>query len=182
MSLRLVVGPMFAGKTTEIQAVIKRYKFVGRQVLVIKPAMDNRYSGDSVIVSHDQVSLEAMSVHALKDALELAEFKTASVIAIDEAQFFTGLREFIETSIESGKDVIVVGLDGDAEGRPFTEVLELVAIADSVDKKMALCVHCGSPAMFTCSLKKRENRLEVGGADMYEPTCRKHRHGHTLKC
>lgn len=178
MSLRLVVGPMFAGKTTEIQAVIKRYKFVGRQVLVIKPAMDNRYSGDSVIVSHDQVSLEAMSVHALKDALELAEFKTASVIAIDEAQFFTGLREFIETSIESGKDVIVVGLDGDAEGRPFTEVLELVAIADSVDKKMALCVHCGSPAMFTCSLKKRENRLEVGGADMYEPTCRKHRHGH----
>lgn len=182
MSLRLVVGPMFAGKTTEIQAVIKRYKFVGRQVLVIKPAMDNRYSGDSVIVSHDQVSLEAMSVHALKDALELAEFKTASVIAIDEAQFFTGLREFVEASIESGKDVIVVGLDGDAEGRPFTEVLELVAIADSVDKKMALCVHCGSPAMFTCSLKKRENRLEVGGADMYEPTCRKHRHGHTLKC
>jgi len=179
MSLRLVVGPMFAGKTTEIQAVIKRYKFVGRQVLVIKPAMDNRYSGDSAIVSHDQVSLEAVSVHALKDALELAEFKTASVIAIDEAQFFTGLREFIEASIESEKDVIVVGLDGDAEGRPFTEVLELVAIADSVDKKMALCVHCGSPAMFTCSLKKRENRLEVGGADMYEPTCRKHRHGHT---
>jgi thymidine kinase len=179
MSLRLVVGPMFAGKTTEIQAVIKRYKFVGRQVLVIKPAMDNRYSGDSAIVSHDQVSLEAISVHALKDALELAEFKTASVIAIDEAQFFTGLREFIETSIELGKDVIVVGLDGDAEGRPFTEVLELVAIADSVDKKTALCVHCGSPAMFTCSLKKRENRLEVGGADMYEPTCRKHRHGHT---
>jgi thymidine kinase len=170
---------MFAGKTTEIQAVIKRYKFVGRQVLVIKPAMDNRYSGDSAIVSHDQVSLEAISVHALKDALELAEFKTASVIAIDEAQFFTGLREFIETSIELGKDVIVVGLDGDAEGRPFTEVLELVAIADSVDKKTALCVHCGSPAMFTCSLKKRENRLEVGGADMYEPTCRKHRHGHT---
>lgn len=179
MSLRLVVGPMFAGKTTEIQAVIKRYKFVGRQVLVIKPAMDNRYSGDSAIVSHDQVSLEAVSVHDLKDALELADFKTASVIAIDEAQFFTGLREFIETSIESGKDVIVVGLDGDAEGRPFTEVLELVAIADSVDKKTALCVHCGSPAMFTCSLKKRENRLEVGGADMYEPTCRKHRHGHT---
>ena len=179
MSLRLVVGPMFAGKTTEIQAVIKRYKFVGRQVLVLKPAMDNRYSGDSAIVSHDQVSLEAVSVHALKDALELAEFKTASVIAIDEAQFFTGLREFIEASIESEKDVIVVGLDGDAEGRPFTEVLELVAIADSVDKKMALCVHCGSPAMFTCSLKKRENRLEVGGADMYEPTCRKHRHGHT---
>lgn len=177
MSLRLVVGPMFAGKTTEIQAVIKRYKFVGRQVLVLKPAMDNRYSGDSAIVSHDQVSLEAVSVHALKDALELAEFKTASVIAIDEAQFFTGLREFIEASIESEKDVIVVGLDGDAEGRPFTEVLELVAIADSVDKKMALCVHCGSPAMFTCSLKKRENRLEVGGADMYEPTCRKHRHG-----
>ena len=177
MSLRLVVGPMFAGKTTEIQAVIKRYKFVGRQVLVLKPAMDNRYSGDSAIVSHDQVSLEAVSVHALKDALELAEFKTASVIAIDEAQFFTGLREFIEASIESEKDVIVVGLDGDAEGRPFTEVLELVAIADSVDKKMALCVHCGSPAMFTCSLKKRENSLEVGGADMYEPTCRKHRHG-----
>jgi len=179
MSLRLVVGPMFAGKTTEIQAVIKRYKFVGRQVLVIKPAMDNRYSGDSAIVSHDQVSLEAVSVHDLKDALELADFKTASVIAIDEAQFFTGLCKFIETSIESGKDVIVVGLDGDAEGRPFTEVLELVAIADSVDKKTALCVHCGSPAMFTCSLKKRENRLEVGGADMYEPTCRKHRHGHT---
>lgn len=180
MSLRLVVGPMFAGKTTEIQAVIKRYRFIRRQVLVIKPAMDNRYSGDSAIVSHDQVSLEAISVRDLNlDVLGLAEFKTASVIAIDEAQFFTGLRKFIEASIELGKDVIVVGLDGDAEGHPFTEVLELVAIADSVDKKTALCVHCGSPAMFTCSLKKRENRLEVGGADMYEPTCRKHRHGHT---
>ena len=77
--------------------------------------------------------------------------------------------------MDAGKHVVVVGLDGDGTGKPFTHVLELVAIADSVEKKTALCGHCGdgTPAIFTKALSK-QNRIAVGGADMYEPTCRKH--------
>lgn len=177
MSLRLIVGPMFAGKTSEIQSIVRRYRSIGKSVLVLKPAMDKRYDGATSVVSHDKSSTDAMAVEDLGAVFEEAAFQHAYAVVVDEAQFFKGLREFVGAAIALGKHMIVVGLDGDAEGRPFTEVLDLVAIADSVEKKTALCVHCGAAAIFTRCLKERAARIEVGGPDMYEPTCRKHHTG-----
>jgi thymidine kinase len=180
MSLRVVVGPMFAGKTSEIQSVVRRYTCLGKAVLVLTADIDNRYQSDvTAIVNHDRSAIPARAVRVggLGDVLTWSEFETATAIVVDEAQFFVGcLVTFCCAAVAAGKHVVVVGLDGDAHQNPFGDVLQLIPYADSVEKKTALCRHCGdgTPAIFTRALRIQSGQVAVGGADMYEPVCRRH--------
>jgi len=186
MSLRVVVGPMFAGKTSEIQSVVRRYTCLGRQVLVLTADIDNRYqSGDvvSAVVSHDRAAIPARAVPVDGGLLGVPawpEFATATAVVVDEAQFFVGcLLPFVRRAIAAGKHVVVVGLDGDARQQPFGDVLLLIPMADSVEKKTALCRHCGdgTAAIFTRRFVADASggaQVAVGGAEMYEPVCRRH--------
>jgi thymidine kinase len=183
MSLRVVVGPMFAGKTSEIQSVVRRYGCLGRSVLVITADIDNRYqSAVTAIVNHDRAAIpaRAVDVRGLAAVLEWPEFAAATAVVVDEAQFFVDcLIPFVREAVDRhGKHVVVVGLDGDAERRPFGDVLALMAHADSIEKKTALCRHCGdgTPAIFTrrFAAGAGAGQVAVGGADMYEPVCRRH--------
>jgi thymidine kinase len=54
MSLEIIMGPMFSGKTTHAISFIRRQKFIGSNVLAIKPQIDLRYSTTNVIISHDK--------------------------------------------------------------------------------------------------------------------------------
>lgn len=42
MSLRIIMGNMFSGKTTEMIRRLKRYKVIGKQVVVINSQKDIR--------------------------------------------------------------------------------------------------------------------------------------------
>ena len=186
MSLRVVVGPMFAGKTSEIQSVVRRYGCLGREVLVLTADIDNRYqSAVAAIVNHDRATVPARAVDVrggLMAVLTWPEFASATAVVVDEAQFFVDcLIPFVREAVDRhGKHVVVVGLDGDAERRPFGDVLALMAHADSIEKKTALCRHCGdgTPAIFTrrfaTAAGAGAGQVAVGGADMYEPVCRAH--------
>ena len=176
MSLRIVVGPMFAGKTSEIQSVVRRSECLG-PVLVLTAANDTRYGTDAVI-NHDRIAVPArpVALNELYKILAWPEFAAARSIVIDEAQFFTGLVDFVTAAVDRyDKHVVVVGLDGDAKRRPFGEVLALIPHADAIEKKTALCRRCGdgTAAIFTRALRPCED-VEVGGADIYEPMCRRH--------
>lgn len=181
MSLRIVIGPMFAGKTSEIQSVVRRYGCLNKKVLVLTANIDTRY-GTRALINHDQTAIpaHAVGVHSLQEVLEWRLFTEATAVVIDEAQFFVGcLIPFVRAAVDTwNKHVVVVGLDSDAEQRPFGDVLALIAHADSVEKKTALCRRCGdgTPAIFTKALSTRDDRVQVavGGADMYEPVCRRH--------
>ena len=185
MSLRVVVGPMFAGKTSEIQRIVRRYGRLGRSVLVLTADIDNRYATNA-IVNHDQTALPARAVSVrggLLDVLTWPSFAAATAIVVDEAQFFEGcLIPFVREAVDRhGKHVIVVGLDSDAERRPFGDVLALMAHADEIEKLTALCLRCGdgTPAIFTRRVRGAARSagagpVEVGGADLYEPVCRRH--------
>jgi thymidine kinase len=183
MSLRVVVGPMFAGKTSEIQRIVRRYARLGRSVLVLTADIDNRYATNA-IVNHDQAVLPARAVPVaggLMGVLGWSEFAAASAIVVDEAQFFVGcLIPFVQEAVDRcGKHVVVVGLDSDAEQRPFGDVLALMAHADEIQKLTALCLRCGdgTAAIFTRRVHAAASGagpVEVGGADLYEPVCRRH--------
>ncbi len=51
--------------------------------------------------------------------LESIEYATSSVIGIDEAQFFPDLYEFVVASEKENKKIIIAGLDGDFNRKPF---------------------------------------------------------------
>ena len=173
---------MFAGKTSEIQSVVRRYSCLGRRVLVLTADIDNRYQSEvAAIVNHnlDSMPAKSVAVDALMSVLELEEFRDASAVVVDEAQFFCSntLVPFVRAAVDQyRKHVVVVGLDGDVNRNPFGDVLALIPMADAVEKLTALCRRCGdgTPALFTRAIGSHEQQVVVGGADKYEPVCRKH--------
>jgi thymidine kinase len=72
------------------------------------------------------------------------------------------------------KHVIVSGLDGTYERKPFIEVLKLIPIADEVIRLNALCIRCcnGTLASFSKRIVQDTNIELVGGTESYIPVCR----------
>lgn len=174
MSLEVVFGPMFSGKTSYVYSIIKRYRSVGVSVVVIKPTIDNRYSVLPEIVTHDGVRFECVLTN--RNLMELNhEFTRAEVIIIEEAHFFIDLELFVRCMVENfHRHVIVVGLDGDYNRKPFGQILQCIPLADKVTKLTALCARCadGTPALFSHRIVEEGGQVLVGGADKYEPVCR----------
>lgn len=183
MSLELLIGPMFAGKSSAIQSIIRRHRALGWNVFVVTHSMDTRYSDEPAIVNHDRVAMPAFATNSLMSVLDRDEYKTSRLVVIEEAQFFPDLVQFVLQTIDvHGKHVVVVGLDGDAERRPFGHVLELIPHSDRVTKLTAMCKECrdGTPAIFTFATREdavsaaNDGRPCVGADEKYVPLCRKH--------
>ena len=177
MSLQLILGPMFAGKSSELLGTVRKYKAVGWPVLLITHSIDKRYTEQPAIVSHDSDSLPAIALQDLTLCFQRDDYKQAKLIIIEEAQFFHCLVDSVLKMVEQdNKDVLCVGLDGDAERKPFGELLTLIPYCDSVIKRHAFCRRCAipTPALFTYRVSNDEGQVVVGGADKYEPLCRKH--------
>jgi thymidine kinase len=49
---------------------------------------------------------------------------------------------------------------------------QLMAIAEYVDKTLAICMRCGAPANRSQRLVGATDRVVVGGAEEYEARCR----------
>lgn len=176
MSLNLVVGPMWAGKSSYILSKIRRYKAIGWDVYVITNALDHRY-GHFVISNHDNDQFPAVSVRNLLPLRTEEKYKQAKLIILEEAQFFQDLLTFVLKAVEEdGKHLIVVGLDGDSERRPFGDVLKLIPYCDSIEKITSLCTVCsdGTPALFSYRVGDSTTQVAVGSEDLYQPLCRKH--------
>lgn len=183
MSLELLLGPMFAGKSSAIQSIIRRHRAMGWPVFVITHSMDTRYSDTPMIVNHDKQALPAIATDALMPLLAHAEYAGSRLVIVEEAQFFADLVPFIRQVVDSdGKHAVVVGLDGDAERRPFGKVLDLVPLADRVTKLTAFCKWCSdaTPALFTLAISSEAEASAaagvpcVGSGERYVPLCRKH--------
>jgi thymidine kinase len=176
MSLDLVVGPMWAGKSSYILSKIRRYKAIGWEVYVITNSLDHRY-GHYVISTHDNEQHSAVSVRTLLPLREEESYKKANLIILEEAQFFQDLVRFVLKAVEEdGKHLIVVGLDGDSERKPFGDILQLIPYCDSIEKITSLCIECsdGTPALFSHRCVKSEEQILVGADTVYQPLCRKH--------
>lgn len=166
----LVLGPMFAGKSTELLRKIKRYRVANKTCLVIKYAGDTRYS-EKCVATHDLQTIEAVSCENMFEVEEKAmEF---DVIGIDEGQFFEDIVDFSERMANLGKVVIIAALDGTFERKAFGRVLELIPLAESISKLDAVCVDCKHSASFTKRLCDSKETELIGGAELYKPVCRK---------
>jgi len=52
--IELILGPMFSGKSTEMQRKVRRYQHAHKKCLVVNYFKDNRYSSEDVSVTHDK--------------------------------------------------------------------------------------------------------------------------------
>jgi thymidine kinase len=171
-SIEVICGCMFSGKTEELIRRLRRATIAKQNVEIFKPAIDTRYDDDDV-VSHNKTSIRSTPVQFASDILLLAG--DSDVIGIDEAQFFDDqIVDVCRKLANSGKRVIVAGLDMDAYGKPFGPMPYLLAIAEFVTKLHAICAISGSLASFSYKLTDSEKTVELGETDIYEARNRKY--------
>lgn len=183
-TLDLIVGPMFAGKSSEVIRRVRRYRVTQVPVLVVHHALDTRYAATGgFVVSHDGVREPAHALQVLADVHGLPGYASAQVIMVEEAQFYApdDLVDTVRNMVDQDhKSVVVSALDGDWQRQPFGGVLRLLPLADHVTRLQALCAVChdGTPAPFTqrwgAASSPGAQVVAVGGADMYRPVCRRH--------
>jgi thymidine kinase len=170
--IEVICGPMFSGKSEELIRRLRRAKIARKRVQVFKPVMDDRYSVDE-IVSHAEQRLKAEVVGAAKEILDRLDWRT-QVVGVDESNFFgSELVEVAQQLADSGKQVIIAGLDTDYMGRPFPPMPELLCVAESIAKTLAICMRCGNPAKHNQRLVESDDLIVVGAAGMYEARCRR---------
>ena len=179
MSIELIVGPMFSGKT---KTLLRRIRDLERNrqniVLCITHADDDRYTMENQIVSHDGDSHVAIAVRELLPLVSLPIYRNATHIIIEECQFFPDLFPFVTKGADAHrKAFICAGLDGDFMREPFGQVIDLVPHCDTIQKLNADCARCSEKgtAIFTARRRGRgSDQVYIGGKETYEPMCRRH--------
>ena len=186
--LEVIAGCMYSGKSEELIRRLRRCQIADQYTLVMKPAIDDRYSADSV-ATHVGGTLKAHPVHDV-DHVRRFLYKqpfqmTGQVIGLDEVQFMDeGIVDVLEEQANMGRRVIVAGLDLDSDGKPFGPMARLLAVADKVTKLTAVCVAevwrdgepetCGEPATRSYRLPDQDSgeQVQVGSEGVYEARCR----------
>jgi thymidine kinase len=181
-SIHVITGCMFSGKTDEMLRLLRRAEIAGRRAVLVRPTIDDRTDAGSV-ESRSGVAYRARPVEDSSAIPPIVTRERASVVAIDEAQFFDeGLPAVAELLAAEGRSVIVSGLDQDFLGRPFASMPTLLALADRVTKLSAICTVCGADATRTQRMVSGrpaaadDPLIVVGGLDddRYEARCRAH--------
>jgi thymidine kinase len=187
--LEIILGGMYAGKTSRLVEIYKQCTFCNISVAVINHSIDNRYD-EELLSTHDKIKIPCIKTKRLFDIwtdsinmesnVELVprirdKFKVArsNVILINEGQFFPDLEEFVKNLLLNGKKVYVCGLDGDFERKKFGQILDLIPLCDKVTKLTSLCSMCknGTLGIFSKRISCEQIQTIVG-FDNYIPVCR----------
>lgn len=165
----MIVGCMRSGKSSELIRRIERARLAYLPTIIVRPATDTR-SKPNQIESRNGLQSRAIVVETARDILKYSSH--AVVIGMDECQFFSSdVPEVVQALLRQKKKIIASGLDLDYRGKPFGPIPELLAMADRVDKLLAVCRKCGSD--FACRTQRMVNSSEqilVGDAQ-YEARC-----------
>ena len=95
------------------------------------------------------------------------------MVGIDEAQFFDdAIVDICNALPNSGKRVIVAGLDMDYEGKPFGAMPQLLAVAEFVTKVHAICAQTGQLASYSFRLSENNQQVMLGEKGQYEARSR----------
>lgn len=181
-SLKLIIGPMFSGKSTELLHHINSFRSIGNTVLIINHAFNNRYNSSGVSTHDRRVEendcltvLQLMNV--LTDPTYAQLVKAADVICIEELQFFDDALQTVLLLVNTmHKRVIGAGLIADYACEPFGDVGKLIPHADDIQHVKALCAVCndGTTGLFTQRVSSHTDQVAVGAKEMYRAVCRKH--------
>lgn len=169
--LEVITGTMFGGKSTELLRRLERAALANQSVVAF--SRDTRYQAGAITTHQDRAlqghyAQSAEDVHGI-----LLAHPDCDVVGIDEVQFFDkDLVDVCRHWALRGKRVIAAGLDQDYRGVPFDTTLALMAEAEYVEKRLAVCCRCGAPAVRNHIKIAAVSRIMEGAGDLYEALCR----------
>ena len=174
--LKVILGPMFSGKTTELIKIYNSHKACGINVCVINHSSDKRYHPEK-LSTHNKNMIESINLNKLTFISPL--ISQYDVFVINEGQFFDDLYDIVNILVNMHKKkVYVAGLDGDFKRRKFGQMLDIICLSDDVVKLIAICINCKkNDAIFTHRLSREQKQILVGNNN-YAALCR---HCYNLK-
>jgi len=170
--IEIVLGCMFSGKSSEMIRRVSRYEAIGKKCFILNSMLDVRTPGVS---THSGQSVTARHACDLSGIVTCPEFVAADVVAVDEAQFFDDLVDFCHECEKHDKILILAGLDGDSDRKPFGKLLDCIPLCDEVVKLTAMDMvsRDGTPAIFSKRISQSTSVIDVGGSDKYMAVSRK---------
>lgn len=175
--LTVILGCMFAQKSSELLLYLHRYQSIHHRVLIVKSHLDTRFGDEEAIITHDGRKARAEMVENLAEVEDKVRSGEYQALLVDEGQFFGDLVEQVTRwADECPIHIVVAGLDGTFEREPFGGMLRLIPHAEEVIRLSAMCAICrdGTKAIYSKRKECGKQVLVVAGSDIYHPVCRKH--------
>lgn len=174
---------MNAGKSLELIKVAYNYEERGKRVLVLTPAIDDRF-GLGRVTSRIGVSRESIIINNETNILELFLFENRKekidCVLVDECQFLKKhhVQELAEIVDSCDVPVLAYVLKNDFKNELFEGSYYMLVYADKIEEIKTIC-WCGRKATMVARVidgkfVKTGEQIVVGGNDMYVSLCRKH--------
>jgi len=179
-----IAGCMFSGKSNIAKKLIDKLIEKGHRVRYFKSSLDTRGGHSIIIRGHEKIKAQVIKNNEVNEIV--FQSSGCGCVWIDDAHFFgPDLIYVINILVNTGKTVVITGLDTDFRGEPFSPMPEILAIADKrIFPKQAKCKVCGAVANRTQKLTPDgkpapydSNVIDPGGeksGDKYESRCREH--------
>ncbi len=170
-------GTVSSAKTLNLLAVAHNYRSQGKQVVLIKPALDDRFGAE---VIRSRVGIEQTAdIKVLADTqMDRKNFEGVSCILVDEAQFCSSsvIEQLREFSVDLNIPVICYGLRADFRIELFEGSRRLFELADSIEEIKTTCAFCNRKAI--TNLKHVGGvatlagpAVDLGAEEKYFPAC-----------
>ena len=170
-------GTVSSAKTLNLLAVAHNYRTQGKQVVLIKPALDDRF-GSEMIRSRAGIE-QAADIKVLADTqINRKEFQGVSCILVDEAQFLSAavVEQLRDLAVDMNIPVICYGLRADFRTKLFEGAARLFELADSIEEIKTTCAFCNRKAV--TNLKHLNGvatlsgpAIDLGAEEKYFPAC-----------
>jgi thymidine kinase len=177
-------GTVSSAKTLNLLAVAHNYRQQGKEVLLVKPALDTRFGLDA-IKTRAGLEMPADVLAPADGKILLPALDDITCILVDEAQFLhpdaiDQLRFITHAAVDPkpmpGIPVICYGLRTDFRRQLFPASQRLLELADSLEEIKTICHYCLRKAIFNLKLLDGKPTLagpsvELGCEEKYLPVC-----------
>jgi thymidine kinase len=189
MSIEIVIGPMYSGKTTTLITKYQRNSSLNKIIIdyslsEVEDRLNSVYH--SVMESHG--GLIAPNVYKCKKLTSLFEkknykmfsedvlnyyynmFYESTDIYINECQFFPDLKKFVLDMLSLNKNVYLYGLDGDFKQEIMGQTFELIPYCSRIEKKVGSCEMCKKESIISHRIHKSK-QVYFTDPKAYIPLC-----------
>jgi thymidine kinase len=170
-------GTMGSAKTLNLLAVAHNYRAQGKRVLILKPALDDRF-GAREVASRAGLKVDADLLLDGDTRLDPATFDGVDCVLVDEAQFLSEAVVDQLRRLTRQKDVPVIcyGLRTDFRARLFSGSRRLMELADSIEEVKVTCQFCNRKAILNMRFENGRPTLDgaqvqLGAEESYAPVC-----------
>ncbi len=170
-------GTVGSAKTLNLLAVAHNYRQQGKEVILMKPVLDDRF-GQEKIMSRAGLEKQADVLLSVDSDIKKNNYEGIDCILIDEAQFVSPyvIDQLRDISLTKNIPVICYGLRSDFKTNLFDGAKRLFELADTIEEIKTTCAFCNKKAIFNL---KHVNGMaivdgpsvDLGAEEKYFPAC-----------